>query len=112
LAAPSVDLNHIGRSMFAMTAGHLGGVVKPGKYIDYTSDRYSPNGRWKPLIGPAYGELLVSVMAAFGVAPTTWEKNGVRGYGDNRTAIYGTASSTNVPKSTDQRSMLPGWNAA
>jgi hypothetical protein len=111
MASPNIDNNHLGHGLMAMVGGNLGGVLSPGKYIDYTSDIYSPNTRWKPLVGPSYAELLISVLAAFGVPPSSWELNGQLRYGDNRQALYNTANPIVCPKSTDRRSMLPGWGS-
>lgn len=85
---------HISLNLPVLLAGSAGGFLKTGRYIDYgpayanvnravAGDEYSLYKRGRP-----YNQLLVSILQAMGVEPSSYEASGAQGYG-----VYGAKTS-------------------
>jgi len=80
-----LSFNHLSYSMPTALWGNAGGVLKPGRYIDYIDHARPTRFRQHDggvIEGVQYNRLLVTIMQAMGLAPEEYEREPGRGYGE------------------------------
>lgn len=84
-----LGMNHLNWSIPTLLAGSAGGALNPGRYIDYIDWNRPVKFRQEdgPVIeGVPYNRLLISILQAFGLQPSDYERGGKPGYGSYSTA--------------------------
>ncbi|MDX2051180.1 MAG: DUF1552 domain-containing protein [Polyangiaceae bacterium] len=83
-----LGMNHLSYSVPTLMAGSLGGHFETGRYIDYIdwdrSDKFSQHNGMV-IEGVPYNRLFISILQAFGLAPSDYERQPGVGYGETRT---------------------------
>ena len=83
-----LGMNHMNYSVPALLAGRAGGKLKTGNYVDYIDWDQPLKGTQEhaPVIeGVPHNRLLVSLLRAFGLRPSDYERPGQPGYGSYKT---------------------------
>lgn len=84
-----LGMNHLNWSVPTLLVGSGGGKLNTGRYIDYID--WNRNVKFHQEDGPViegvpYNRMLISIMQAFGLQPSDYERGGQRGYGSYSTA--------------------------
>jgi hypothetical protein len=84
-----LGMNHLNWSVPTLLVGSAGGRLNTGRYIDYID--WNRNVKFHQEDGPViegvpYNRMLVSLLQAFGLAPSDYERDGAPGYGSYATA--------------------------
>jgi hypothetical protein len=83
-----LGMNHLNYSVPTVLAGSANGYLETGRYIDYIDwNRPVKFSQHNGMVieGVPYNRLLVTLLQAFGLAPSDYETTAGRGYGDTST---------------------------
>ncbi len=83
-----LGMNHLNYSVPVVMAGSAGGALKTGRYIDYIDwDRNVRFSQHNGMVieGVPYNRLMVTLLQAFGLAPSDYEREAGQGFGETRT---------------------------
>jgi hypothetical protein len=101
--AGTASTNHKADDMPVLLAGGGGGILSPGRYVDYRTIGEKVNSHYSSWKGVPYNQLLVSLLQGFGLSPAEYEQGGQAGFGTYR---MGLASKYNLTD-TGKRTPLP-----
>ena len=90
-----LGFNHIAYSVPCLLAGSAGGVIEPGRYLDYIDwdgRAYFSQEDGNVIQGIPHNQFLVTALQAMGLSPSDYERDGQRGYGS--TSVSGRSNDT------------------